>query len=282
MSMEVREHGRVGVEILGIDLAQQLGPEEYDLVHHQLANHGVVFFRDQQISEEQHIAFARAWGEINVNRFFAAHPRYPEIALVVKEPWQEHNIGGGWHTDHSYDAHPALGSILVARELPPRGGNTAFASMYLAYEDLPAYLKQEIAGLRAIHSARHVFGSAARSSYGANDIEQDRIGNAGAADELADVEHPIALVHPISGRKALFVNPAFTIGIAGWEKVASEQLLSELYRHALDPLFAEDFEWQSGSVAFWDNRATWHLARNDYHGHRRELHRITIEGVALS
>lgn len=281
MTLEVRGHGKVGAEILGVDLASGLAGAELELVRAAFAEHGVIFFRDQHLSEEQHIAFARLWGEININRFFAAHPAYPEIALVVKEPGQQHNIGGGWHTDHSYDPEPALGSVLIARELPPEGGNTVFASMYLAYDALPDHLKREIAGLRAIHSARHVFGTAARGGYRATDVDQDRIGNAATADVLADVEHPVAVTHPLSGRKALFVNPAFTTGIAGWDEGASADLLTQLFDHARKPEFAEDFVWSAGSIAFWDNRATWHLARNDYHGHRRELHRITIEGGPL-
>jgi taurine dioxygenase len=161
MTIEIRKHGRAGAEVLGADIASGLSLDEAVTIRQAFAEPGVIFFRDQAISEEQHIAFAKTWGPININRFFAAHPRYPEIALVVKEPHQEQNIGGGWHTDHSYDAEPALGSVLVARELPPEGGSTAFASMYAAHDALPAKLRQRIEGLSAVHSARHVFGSAA-------------------------------------------------------------------------------------------------------------------------
>lgn len=282
MTFEIRKHGRVGAEILGVDLARPLAEADFAAFRAAFAEHGVVFFRDQQISEEQHIAFARAWGPININRFFAAHPRYPEIALVVKEPEQEHNVGGGWHTDHSYDAEPALGSILVARELPPHGGATAFASMYAAYDALPAALRQEVDGLRAVHSARHVFGSKAAAYEALQDTRRDgRIGNAGAADVLDDPVHPVVITHPLSGKRALYVNPSFTVRVLGLSDAASADLLATLYDHARRSEFHEDFNWQPGSIAFWDNRATWHCAYNDYHGHRREMHRITIEGVPL-
>jgi taurine dioxygenase len=281
MALQVRAHGRVGAEILGVDLAR---PSADDLaqIRAAFAEHGVVFFRDQTLDEAQHIAFARAIGPININRFFAAHPHYPEIALVSKEPGQRDNIGGGWHTDHSYDAEPALGSVLVARELPPQGGATAFASMAAAYDALPARLRAQVERARAVHSARHVFGSKA-SAYAAL-AEQDsdgRIGNTAVADMLRDVEHPVVITHPLSGRRVLYVNPAFTTAIVGLTPEASRALLDELFAHALDPCFHEVFHWAPGSVALWDNRATWHYAHNDYHGHRREMHRITIEGVAL-
>lgn len=280
MSVTTSEFTPFGAEISGVDLAR-LDDDDFSAIRLAFIAHGLVWFRDQDLDEAGHIAFARRWGPININRFFAAHPAFPEIATVIKEPGQQHNIGGAWHTDHSYDQVPALGSVLVARDLPPTGGNTVFASMYLAYDALPDHLKRTIANLQAVHSARHVFGTAARASYGSNDIGTDRIGNAAAADVLDDVHHPVALRHPLSGRTALFVNPAFTTGIAGWPADESAALLDELYATALRPEFAQEFVWRPGSVAVWDNRATWHLARNDYHGHRRELHRITIEGEPL-
>ena len=280
MSIEVRPHGRVGAEILGIDLAHS-DDDALAVVRAVFAEHGVVFFRDQTLSEEDHIAFARRIGPININRFFAAHPRFPEIALVVKEPHQKDNIGGGWHTDHSYDVVPALGSILVARELPEAGGSTSFASMYAAYEGLPGALREQLDNVEAVHSARHVFGSKTGAYAAATDAGGDRIGNAAAADVLEDVIHPVIITHPLSSKRALYVNPAFTTRIVGLSDEASRALLEEVYAHCMNPAFHSTFEWQPGSVALWDNRATWHLAHNDYHGQRREMHRITIEGEPL-
>jgi len=283
MTLDIRRHGRVGAEILGVDLAKPLPDAEMAAIRAAFAEHGVIFFRDQQITEEQHIAFARSWGAININRFFAAHPHHPEIALVVKEPGQQHNIGGGWHTDHSYDFAPALGAILVARDLPPQGGATAFASMSAAYDALSPALKERIADLRAVHSARHVFGSRPSAYSAQQDTRSDgRIGNAAAADVLDDPVHPVVITHPLSGRPTLYVNPGFTVRVLGLSDEASAELLATLYEHARQPQFQEDFHWRAGSIALWDNRATWHYAYNDYHGHRREMHRITIEGVELA
>jgi taurine dioxygenase len=282
MPIEIRKHGRVGAEILGIDLSRPLAEDDLSAMRAAFAEHGVVFFRDQSITEQQHIDFARHWGAININRFFTAHSVFPEIALVVKEPDQQHNIGGGWHTDHSYDFAPALGSILVARELPPQGGSTAFASMYAAYDALPPRLKAQVEGRQAVHSARHVFGSRAGAYEAAQDTRRDgRIGNAGAADLLDDPVHPVIITHPLSGKRAVYVNPSFTLHIQGLSEENSRGLLEELYAHCRRPEFQEDFHWREGSIAFWDNRATWHYAYNDYHGHRREMHRITIEGTQL-
>ncbi len=262
----------VGVEIAGLDLSEPLTPPALATVKSALAEHGVVFFRDQALTENQHIALARQFGDINVNRFFSHAEGYPEIALVVKEPHQTRNIGGGWHTDHSYDHVPALGSMLYAREIPPLGGDTLFASMYAAYDALSDGLKQTLEGLRGVHSSRHVFG------VKRGDLE-GRIGNYEAATQ--DATHPVVIVHPESGKKALYVNPGFTIGFDGWTADESRPLLEYLYKHAARPEFTYRFQWRAGSLAFWDNRSTWHYALNDYQGERRLLHRIMIEGCAL-
>jgi taurine dioxygenase len=279
--MQIEALPGVGAVITGIDL-KKLTDAEFDAIRQAYADHGVIFFRDQDLSEDDHIAFAERWAPINVNRFFAAHPDYPQIAMVAKEKDQKDNIGGGWHTDHSYDVEPAMGSILVARELPERGGDTMFASMYRAYETLDEATKQEIDGLQAVHSAKHIFGSSGQTYYNTTDAGGNRIGNSAAADVLADVAHPVVITHPLSGKKALYVNPAFTVKIVGKTDEQSKELLSRLYAHAMDKAHAYRFQWQPGSVAFWDNRSTWHWAMNDYHGHRRIMHRITLEGCALN
>src|SRR6516225_864346 len=167
--------GALGAELLGIDLSEPLDAEDASNIRHTLNEHGVVFFRDQRLSPEQHIAFAESMGRINVNRFFKAVPGYPQIAEVRKEPAQTTNIGGGWHTHHSYDQIPALGSVLLARELPVRGGDTMFACMGQAYDALSAGLKRTLRELQAVHSSRHVFGVKAQQS---NADRQDRLLNA--------------------------------------------------------------------------------------------------------
>ena len=268
----------VGAEVTGVDL-RTMSDAEFAQIRAAFNARGLLFFRDQHLSEEEHIALATRFGKINVNRFFAAHPDYPQIALVTKEREQTTNVGGGWHTDHSYDHEPALGSILVARELPPVGGDTAFVSMYAAYDALSSGLKKTLEALNAVHSAKHVFGD---TGYHARaDAIEGRIGNPEAAARLQDPVHPVVIRHPFSGKKALYVNPGFTLRFDGWTQAESQPLLDYLYSVAATPAHVHRFTWQPGSIAFWDNRATWHFAQNDYHGHRRIMHRITIDGCAL-
>lgn len=277
MSLEVRPLPGVGAELLGVDLSAGVSDAEFAAMRAAYAEHGVIFFRDQNISEEEHIAFARRWAPIDINRFLSAHPRYPEIAVLSKEPDQTENIGGAWHTDHSYDHIPAMGSILVARQLPPAGGNTLFASMYAAHDALPEQMQRKLAPLTAVHSAKHIFGKGSFYST----ARGDRIGNADAADALEDSVHPVVIEHPLSGKKVLYVNFAYTRRIRELPEDESRELLLELYQHCMKPEFAYEFVWRPGSIAFWDNRSTWHMARNDYQGHRREMHRITLEGQPL-
>jgi len=267
----------VGAEILGLDLADALPASTIEAIRGALFEHGVVFFRDQKLTPEQHVAFAQRFGAINVNRFFKAVDGHPMIAEVRKEPEQTGNIGGSWHTDHSYDQAPAMGSILYAREVPETGGDTLFASMYGAYDALSDGLKQTLERLQAVHSSRHVFGVDAYAERG--DLK-GRYLNPEAATQ--DAVHPVVVRHPGSGRKALYVNAAFTVRIVGWTDEESRPLLQYLYHHASRPEFSYRFQWREGSIAFWDNRCTWHYALNDYHGQRRLMHRITVEGVPLN
>ncbi|MGB9369970.1 MAG: TauD/TfdA family dioxygenase [Xanthobacteraceae bacterium] len=268
--------GALGAELLGIDLANDLDDCAVADIREAFNEHGVIFFRDQKLTPEQHIAFAERMGPINVNRFFKSAPGYSQIAEVRKEAAQTTNIGGGWHTDHSYDEVPALGSILLAREVPPRGGDTMFASMALAYETLSDGLKKTLSGLRAVHSSRHVFGQKSLEA------KPDRVGRL-INPELAtqDAVHPVVIRHPETGRPTLYVNATFTTHFEGWTAQESKPLLDYLCQHAARPEFQTRFRWEEGSIAFWDNRATWHYALNDYQGERRLMHRITIDGVPL-
>ncbi len=263
-----------GARIGGVDLNALTEPQ-FEVLKSTLAERGVIFIPDQTLTPEQHIAFARRWGEIDINRYFPADARHPEIAEVRKEKDQTTNIGGGWHTDHSYDAIPAMGSILLARETPPSGGDTLFASMYAAYEGLSAGLKRALEGLRALHSADHVYGP--DGVYAATDLKDMLKGQA----ERTGAIHPVVITHPVSGRKALYVNPAFTLRFEGWTREESVPLLSYLYAQAIRPEITCRLQWTPGAIAIWDNRSTWHFAKNDYQGHRRLMHRITLAGAPL-
>lgn len=266
----------IGAEIHGIDISAELSEAQFAAIARAYGDHGVIFFRDQRLTPDQHIAFARRFGEINVNRFFKPVNGFPLIAEVRKEPGQETNIGGSWHTDHSYDVSPAMGSVLYALEVPKTGGDTLFASMYRAYEALSEGMKAFLSSLDAVHSSRHVFGETREQDQ--PDVG-DRLGNSDHATQ--DAVHPVVITHPTTGRKALYVNPVFTVRFDGWSEEESRPLLDFLYQHASRPEFCCRFNWRRGSVALWDNRACWHYALNDYHGERRLMHRITIEGVAL-
>lgn len=246
-----------------------------EAIRQAVFDRGVVFLEDQKLTPQTQIAFARRLGPIVVNRYFPKSERWPEIAKVEKAEAQTSNIGGGWHTDHSYDAVPAMGSVLLAVETPPTGGDTLFADMYAAYDALPEDMKTLLSGLTARHASAHVFGQA--GGY----AKTDRPELSGHAD-TPEAIHPVVITHPGSGKKALYVNPTFTREIVGYSAQESETLLHFLYAHAIQPRFVGRFKWRPGSMAIWDNRCTWHHAMNDYHGHRRLMHRITLDGVALS
>jgi taurine dioxygenase len=264
-----------GVEISGIELADADG-DTLTSIKQAIYEHGVAVFRDQQLSPEDHIAFAKRWGGIDINNYFPLEDEHPEIAVVRKKPDQQTNIGGAWHTDHSYDQIPAMGSILVARVLPPSGGDTLFAHMGAAYDALPDDLKQELEGLEAFHTADHVY--APDGAYAQTDMASELRGQ----ELKTGAVHPVVIRHPHTGRKLLYVNYAFTINFVGQTREQSLPLLQRLFDAALAADNQCRVQWEPGSVAIWDNRTTWHNALNDYHGHAREMHRITLSGEPLA
>lgn len=264
----------VGATVEGVDITR-LSDGQFEEIRSAFRDHGALFFKDQTLTPEDHIAFAKRWGGIDLNRFFKRRDGYPEIAEVLKEPDQQLNVGGGWHTDHSYDEVPAMGSILYALEIPPTGGDTLFAGMAAAYEALDDAMKDRIKDLKARHGNAHIFGEESEYRKGF----EGRYTNPDQAGQTA--VHPVVLTHPDSGAKGLYVNPGFTLEIVDMEPADSAALLQELYAHIMQPQFHHRHKWNEGDVAMWDNRATWHYALNDYQGHRRYLNRITIEGVAL-
>jgi taurine dioxygenase len=267
----------VGAEIHGIDLRQPMSDRVYRDVRNALNEHGVIFFRDQDITPAQHLAFSARFGKPLVDEVSSGgHPEgFPEILFIGKEPEQTRNIGGNWHSDHSFDEIPPLGAVLVARELPPYGGDTLFASMYNAYDTLSDGLKKTLGGMRAIHRKTRAYDTLA-SEREIGDAERAKIR---AKFNALEVSHPVCPVHPESGRRVLYVNPTYTVRFEGWTEKESEPLLQFLYQHATRPENFCRFIWREGSIAFWDNRSVWHYAVNDYHGERRMMHRVTIDGM---
>ena len=268
--------GSMGVEIHNVDLSNELSDSLFSEIRETFIEHGLIFFRDQELTPDDHLRFAKRWGEININRFFAKVEGYDQIAEVRKDPDQKINIGGAWHTDHSYDQIPAMGSILLAKETPKIGGDTLFANMYRAYETLSNGMKKTLETMKACHSSRHVFG--AHTGYA--EASNQRISNPELATQ--DAIHPVIITHPESKRKALYVNPEFTVNFEGWTVEESKPLLDYLAEHTTQQENTTRFQWKPGSIAFWDNRCTWHFALNDYPGETRLMHRITVEGSALS
>ncbi len=265
--------GELGAELLGADVRRE---DDFETIRAAFIEHSVIVIRDQKLTPDEHLAFARRWGPINVNRFFQKLESHPEIAVVLKEPDQKEVIGEGWHTDHSYDDSPALGSILHAIETPAYGGDTVFCSMAAAYDALSDRFKELLSGLYAWHSSRHTFGV---SQAETESVKSGRLGNAALA--VQDALHPVVIVHPLSGRKGLYVNPVFTTRIDGLSQAESDGMLNILFQHCMRPEFQCRVRWQAGDITMWDNRATWHKAVNDYHGHRRYMHRVTLEGCSL-
>jgi taurine dioxygenase len=268
--------GALGAVVSGIDLAEPLGDNVIGEIRNTLLEHQVIFFHDQHLTPEQHLAFGRRFGELQIHEFVEGSPLDPRIIEVRKEPHDTRNFGGGWHTDVSYLERPALGSVLYAHEVPPHGGDTMFANQYLAYETLSDGMKGMLEDMTAIHSARRPYGPDAGRRYGNGGASSMKYLLSESA--LGEVEHPVVRTHAETGRKSLYVNGTFTVRFKDMTEEESAPLLDFLCRHAVRPEFTCRFRWHKHSIAFWDNRCVQHNAVNDYHGERRLMHRVTIEG----
>ncbi|MFQ5698004.1 MAG: TauD/TfdA dioxygenase family protein [Myxococcota bacterium] len=268
--------GALGAEIEGVDLACPLDGETFAKIREVWLEYRVIFFRDQRLSPEQHQAFARRFGELQSHPYVKSLDGFPHVIPIVKEPADEVNFGGGWHTDVTFLERPALGSLLYAHQVPARGGDTLFADMVRAYETLSEGMRELLAPLRAVHSARSQYGLYGESARNASRRSGMQLQATEAAEET--VEHPVVRTHPETGRRSLFVNPAFSERFVGMTRRESRPLLDFLYRHATEEANTCRFHWTAGALAFWDNRCTQHYALNDYPGERREMHRVTVQG----
>jgi len=254
-----------GAEIRGVDLAQPLDEGTFKQIHDALIDSGVIFFRDQRLTPDQQKAFGRLFGELHLHPAAPALLEgHPEILVIHADETSKHVAGEVWHSDVSCDVEPPLGSILYMHELPPVGGDTLFASMYAAYEALSEPMKRLLEPLTAMHEGEHVY----RGRYGVDD----------KGKTFPRAEHPVIRTHPVSGRKALFVNSGFTTRIVQLARAESDALLQFLFRHVETPEFHCRFRWQKNSVAFWDNRCVQHHAMWDYYPQRRHGHRVTVRG----
>lgn len=265
--------GALGAEIEGVDLNGDLDNKTFDAIHQAFLDHQVIFFRDQKLTEESHIAFGRRFGSLNVHPYVKGMNDHPEIMEIIKEPEEKLNFGGGWHSDMSFLEKPALGSVLHAIEVPAYGGDTLFASQYRAYDALSDGMKEMLDGMTAIHTAEREYGQAGVSAASRSSMNIDRAG-----DDVPKFEHPVVRTHPETGRKALYVNMAFTMYFKNMTRRESRPLLNFLFEHCTQEQFTCRFRWTPGAVAFWDNRSVQHFALNDYHGQRRHMRRVTING----
>ncbi len=265
--------GALGAEIHGVDLTRELTNSEFDAVHRAFLDHHVIFFRDQaNLSPDQQKAFARRFGSLNVHPYVKGMSGHPELLEIIKEPEEKTNFGGGWHSDMSFLEEPALGSVLYGIEIPPYGGDTLFANQIAAFEALSKGMQDMLSGLTAIHSASREYGTEGYSAKARSSMQ------ASQAPDAPEFEHPVVRTHPETGRRGLYVNPAFTLRFSGMTRRESRPLLNFLFDHSREERFTCRFRWQANSVAFWDNRCVWHYALNDYAGHRRHMRRATING----
>jgi taurine dioxygenase len=270
-----RISGALGAEIGGVDLSAPLDDAAIGEIRRALVENLVIFFRDQHLTPEQHLAFGRCFGELQIHDFVEGMADNEEILEVRKEEYETRNFGGGWHSDVSYLERPALGSVLYAREVPAYGGDTMFANQYLAYDTLSDGMKSLLGGMRAMHSARKSYGLyAARAADAGRRSMTIRV----TEEAHAEIDHPVVRTHVESGKKALYVHGGFTVRFQDMTEEESAPLLTYLYDHAVRPEFTCRFRWEKGSIAFWDNRCVQHNAINDYHGQRRVMHRVTIAG----
>jgi taurine dioxygenase len=260
----------IGAEVAGVDLAQPLSPADKTALRQALLDWKVLFFRDQDITTEQHLAFGRNFGELEVHPFAASKPDYPEVLAITHDrdrPGRENT----WHSDVTWREEPSLGSILRALEVPPVGGDTLFSDMYAAYDGLADEVKAQIDGAVARHDFPN-FRNGMRKR-GLSEAEIDEFNQT-----YPNPTHPVVRTHPETGRKAIYVNVAFTQEIVGMEKARSDALLKHLYAQAAIPEHQCRFRWQVNSIAFWDNRSTQHYAASDYWPAVRRVERVTVIG----
>jgi taurine dioxygenase len=265
--------GACGAEIHGVDVSEELDDAAIAAIRAALLDHGVVFFRDQTLDAERHKGFARRFGEIFVHPNFKGTGPDPEVVEIRREPGDARIVGEEWHSDTTMMADPPMGAILYGIEVPPYGGDTIFANQYAAYDALSEGMKRLIADLRAVHSDRRVAGPRA----GMNAQRSTKVREDEAWRETVNT-HPVVRTHPETGRKCLFVNHSYCVGFEGMTEAESKPLLDWLMEHGHRPEFTCRFRWEKGSIAFWDNRCSKHLAVNDSHTHRRHMRRVQIAG----
>ncbi|RZF27418.1 TauD/TfdA family dioxygenase [Paraburkholderia sp. UYCP14C] len=278
-SFEIRAFDApLGAEVLGLDLGQPLGDDDFARIHRAHLDHHVLVFRDQRITPDQQIAFSRRFGPLQIHvlhQFGLAG--FPEVLVVSNVIENGKPIGLGdaghyWHSDLSYKDKPSLGSLLHAQELPAEGGDTLFANMHLAWDTLPAHLRDAVEGRSAEHTYLAKYAELQKRSPWRPNLSADQIA------QVKPVVHPIVRTHPETGRRALFVSEHFTTRVIGLPEDESKALLDELFAHSVRPEHLYRHRWAEHDMVFWDNRSLMHLAAGTPDHLRRKLYRTTIEG----
>ena len=256
----------IGAEIHGVDLSKPLDDESFDVIHGALLEHLVVFFRGQELTPDQHVAFGERFGKLHIHPSAPCVDNRPELMKIHADATSPFAEGTQWHSDVSSDVEPPMASILHLTTVPEIGGDTLFANMYAAYDALSDTMKQVLDPLVALHNSDAHVG------------RYEQIGGGLRREEHPHAEHPVIRTHPETGRKLIYVNAPFTKEIVGMNKAESEAILSFLYAHCANPQFQCRFKWEKNSIAFWDNRCTQHHATWDYYPEIRSGIRVTVKG----
>jgi taurine dioxygenase len=266
--------GNLGAEIHGVNLREPLSAAAFEEIKQALLNNCVIFFRDQEITPEQQIAFAARFGELQIHPYIPTLKGHPEIIELASDPDGPAEMSyqsNKWHTDMTFMQVPPLGCVLYGKVIPPAGGDTMFLNLYRAYETLSPTMQEFVATLTAVHNITASMPEGfIDEAWAPKQLER-------LHDKTPAVEHPVVRTHPETKRKCLFVNSNFTSHIKDLNRNESDTLLAMLYEHTAKPENVCRFNWQTNSIAFWDNRCTQHYAINDYHA-LRVMHRVTIEG----
>jgi alpha-ketoglutarate-dependent taurine dioxygenase len=267
--------GALGAEVLGIDI-RQLSNAQLEEIKQAMADHLVLFFRDQQLSIEDQEKFTRALGDFGKDPYVKGIEGHPHVLRLVKEADEKtpYVFGGAWHSDWSFQETPPAYTILYGKDIPAFGGDTLFVNLYQAYNNLSAPMKTFCEGLNAVHSAQRGYGPAMKSLHQL----YEHMEVVASEDAMNTQLHPMVRTHPITENKSLYISETYTVGIAGMHQDEADCLLNFLNRQAVDPINTCRFRWQPGSVAMWDNRCTLHLPLGDYLGSRREMMRATVAG----
>ncbi|MDO8323471.1 MAG: TauD/TfdA family dioxygenase [Phenylobacterium sp.] len=265
-----------GAEIVGVDLSRPLSPEAREEIRAAWARHSVVSFPDQPLSLHELEAFTLQMGKFGIDPFIAPMPGHPNVLELRREPDEKAtNFGAGWHSDWSFQEKPPAATLLHSKVTPPVGGDTLFADCASAYDALSPAMKAMLAPMKAVHSAGRAYGT---KGVFARETEKRTMAIIVSEEADQSLTHPLVRTHPVTGRKALFVSPVYTVGIEGFEAKEAQAILAFLFGHITQDRFIYRHKWRPNMLLMWDNRCTVHLAEGGYDGHLRLMHRTTVAG----